>query len=290
MNRNNHSTSQRRIGWAFGLNVSFTIIEFIGGWLTNSTAIMADAIHDLGDSISIGTAWILGELSNKPETNYFTYGYRRFSMLGALINGFVLIVGSAWILLEAISRLDNPEMPEVNGMFGLALLGILVNGFAAFKLSHGKTMNERVLNWHLLEDVLGWIAILLVSVVLMFVDWPILDPLLSIVFTLFIAFNVIKNLKQSIGLFLQSTPDEALLKAIRQQLQELQCVNSIHHLHLWSLDGEHHVLTVHLVVNDGMSISAQIKLKQDVALLLNKHKLAHTTIELEFDGEACRDE
>jgi cobalt-zinc-cadmium efflux system protein len=117
-----------------------------------------------------------------------------------LINGFVLIVGSAWILLEAISRLDNPEMPEVKGMFGLALLGILVNGFAVFKLSQGKTMNEQVLNWHLLEDVLGWIAILLVSVVLMFVDWPILEPLLSIVFTLFIAFNVIKNLKQSIGL------------------------------------------------------------------------------------------
>lgn len=290
MSEHDHLSSQQRIGWAFGLNVSFTIIEFVGGWLTNSTAIMADAIHDLGDSISIGTAWVLSRISEKPETNFFTYGYRRFSMLGALINGFVLIVGSAWILVEAISRLDNPEMPVVEGMFGLALLGVLVNGFAAFKLSSGKTLNEKVLNWHLLEDVLGWVAILLVSVVLMFADWPILDPLLSIVFTLFVSFNVVKNLKQSVSLFLQGTPDEALLKRIRQQIQMLPDVTSVHHLHLWSLDGEHHVLTAHLVINDGMDTSAQIMLKQDIAFLLSEYQLAHTTIELEFDGELCRDD
>jgi len=290
MHHHNHSSSQQRIAWAFGLNVSFTLIEFVGGWLTNSTAIMADAIHDLGDSLSIGMAWILGRISNKPETDIFTYGYRRFSMLGALINGFVIVIGSVWILIEAISRLHNPQMPVVEGMLGLAVLGVAVNGFAAFKLSHGKTQNEKVLNWHLLEDILGWVAIFLVASVLMFVDWPILDPLLSIIFTLFVSFNVVKNLKESVSLFLQGAPDETLLKTIRQQLCALPGVFSIHHLHLWSLDGEHHVLTAHLVIGDGVTIAEQIKLKKAVSLVLEEYLLAHTTIELEFIGENCRDD
>lgn len=158
----NETTS--RIAWAFFLNVSFTIIEFIGGWLTNSTAIMADAVHDLGDSLSIGLAWILGKLSNRQSSSKFSYGYRRFSLLGALINGIVLIIGSIWVLSEAIPKLLNPEMPVVEGMFGLAILGVTVNGYAAFKLSKGKSLNEQMLNWHLLEDVLGWVAVLVVSI------------------------------------------------------------------------------------------------------------------------------
>ncbi|WP_339673741.1 cation diffusion facilitator family transporter [Dasania marina] len=290
MSHHHHASSQQRIGWVFWLNAGFTLIEFLGGWLTNSTVIMADAIHDLGDSFSIGMAWMLGRISDKPETNTFTYGYRRFSMLGALLNGFILIVGSIWILVEAISRLNNPQMPVVEGMFWFAVLGIAVNGFAAFKLSGGKTLNEKVLNWHLLEDVLGWVAILLVAIVLMFVDWPILDPILSIIFTLFIAFNVVKNLKESARLFLQGTPDKILLNSVRQQLCALPGVNSIHHLHLWSLDGEHYVLTAHLVVAKGVTIEGQLKLKQSVALVLGEYSLAHTTIEFELSGEDCRDE
>lgn len=159
MSDHNHThahSASNRIGWAFFLNVTFTIIELIGGWLTNSTAIMADAVHDLGDSISIGLAWLLNRLGNKPSDNAFTYGYQRFSLLGALINGFVLIAGSIWVLSMAVPRLFEPQQPHAVGMFWLALLGIAVNGYAAFKLSRGKTLNERVLNWHLLEDVLGW--------------------------------------------------------------------------------------------------------------------------------------
>jgi cobalt-zinc-cadmium efflux system protein len=178
MHHHDHShkndNSSSRIAWAFFLNVGFTIIEFVGGWLTNSTAIMADAVHDLGDSLSIGLAWFLSYWSNKPASGSFSYGYRRFSLLGSLINGMVLVVGSLWVLSEAIPRLQNPEMPVVEGMLGMAIFGIAVNGFAAYKLSGGKTLNERVLNWHLLEDVLGWVAVLIASIVLMFVDWPIL--------------------------------------------------------------------------------------------------------------------
>ena len=290
MHDHSHSHgSNNRIGWAFFLNVTFTIIEFIGGILTNSTAIMADAVHDLGDSLSIGFAWFLSKVSEKGSNSEFTYGYRRLSLFGALINGLVLIIGSVWVLTEAIPKLLQPEMPIVEGMIALAVFGVLVNGFAAYKLSKGKTLNERVLNWHLLEDVLSWVAVLIVSIVLLFVDWPILDPALSIVFTLYILFGVEKNLWSTTRLFLQAAPDKALSESLHQCLSTLDDVRSVHHLHLWSLDGEHHVLTAHLVLRCALTLEQQLHLKRTIADRLREFDLAHTTIEFEFGEEACRD-
>ncbi len=283
-----HSHSSEKIGWAFFLNFGFTIIEFIGGWLTNSTAIMADAVHDLGDTLSIGSAWLLNKLGTKSATKEFTYGYRRLSLLGALINGIVLIVGSAWILYEAVPRLSNPEMPETEGMIALAILGVLVNGFAAFKLQGGKSLNEKVLNWHLLEDVLGWVAVLIVAIIMQFKEWPVLDPILSIGFTLFILFNVIRNLISTMKLFFQASPDNRLLQNVTDKLLELDAVSELHHLHIWSLDGDHHVATVH-VVSQFESKAEYLKLKESVSNALQEFELSHTTIEIELTSEECRD-
>lgn len=288
MHDHSHDASDR-IGWAFFLNVSFTIIEFIGGWLTNSTAIMADAVHDLGDSLSIGLSWLLSRLSGRKADGVFTYGYHRFSLLGALINGFVLIAGSIWVLSEAVPRLANPTMPHAVGMFWLAILGVVVNGYAAYKLSHGKTLNERVLNWHLLEDVLGWVAVLIVAVVLLFVDWPIIDPLLSIAFTLFILINVVRNIVATVSLLMQATPDKALHEKVVREMLSLEPVSGVHHLHLWSLDGEHHVLTAHLELSRSVDAHEYIDLKIDVEERLSGHDFIHTTIEFEFPEERCRD-
>ncbi|MFL0799424.1 MAG: cation diffusion facilitator family transporter [Agarilytica sp.] len=285
-----HNKDSARIAWAFFLNVGFTIIEFIGGMLTNSTAIMADAVHDLGDSLSIGLAWILSELSNRESTSKFSYGYRRFSLLGAMINGIVLIIGSIWVLSEAIPKLLNPEMPVVEGMFGLAILGVTVNGYAAFKLSKGKSLNEQMLNWHLLEDVLGWVAVLVVSIILMFVEWPILDPILSIAFTLFILINVLRNLWVTIKLFLQATPNDDTANNIRESLLSFTEIKDVHHLHFWSLDGEHHVMTAHLELCELIEPARQIQLKTEIAKRLTEFRLEHTTIELEFPDERCRDQ
>jgi len=292
MHNHSHSHSHGkddRIGWTFFLNVSFTIIEFIGGWLTNSTAIMADAVHDLGDSLSIGFAWILSRFSDKEASDRFSYGYRRLTLFGALINSIVLVIGSVWVLFEAIPRLSNPEMPMAEGMLVLALLGVAVNGYAVFKLKAGKTLNEKVLTWHLLEDVLGWVAVLIVSIVLLFVDLPILDPLLSIGFTLFILFNVLKNLKTTLALFLQATPDEEVQNNIEKAIKAIPEINGIHHMHFWSLDGESHVLTAHLELAHNFEVDKLIRLKQQVAMKLSSYNLSHTTIEFEFPKETCRD-
>ncbi|QDG40036.1 cation transporter [Alteromonas mediterranea] len=279
-----------RIGWAFWLNFTFTIIEFIGGWLTNSVAIMADAVHDLGDTLSIGLAWYLSKLGKKASTEKYTYGFKRLSLMGAMINGVILVVGAVWILSEAIPRLAKPEMPVTEGMMGLAVLGILVNGLAAYKLHGGHSMNEKVLNWHLIEDAMGWVAVLIVAIVLHFVNWPILDPILSIGFTLFILINVIRYVVQTMSLFLQGVPDLATRNAISKQLLSIQHVEEIHHVHFWSLDGEQHVLTAHVVINCLIDNEKLRALKQEVNERLTPFGLSHTTIEFELPGEPCRDD
>jgi len=250
---------------------------------------MADAVHDLGDTLSIGLAWLLSHFSDKKASVRFSYGYRRLSLFGALINSLVLIVGSVWILFEAIPRLSNPEMPMAEGMFGLAILGVAVNGYAVIKLKAGNTLNEKVLTWHLLEDALGWVAVLIVSIVLFFFELPILDPLLSIGFTLFILFNVVKNLKTTIVLFLQATPDQEIQDNIERSLLEHSEVKGIHHMHFWSLDGESHVLTAHLELCQNLNVEKLIELKFIIAQTLDKYNLSHTTIEFEFPEELCRD-
>lgn len=283
-------TSSRRIGLVFLLNLGFTIIEFIGGLLTNSTAIMADAVHDLGDSLSLGSAWLLSRWGQKTANNEFTYGYRRLTLFGAFLNSIVLIAGSIWVITQAIPRISDPVMPVTEGMLALAILGVTINGFAAYRISKGSTMNEKVLNWHLLEDVLGWVAVLVVSVILQFVDWPILDPLLSVGFTLFILFNVIRNFWATGKIFLQAVPDKTLHDEIRHKLLNIDGISDIHHQHLWSLDGEQHVLTAHLVIEGGLENGRYNSMKYSVAETLKPFSLAHTTIEIELKQEYCRDE
>ena len=290
MHDHTHAARSQRMGWAFLLNLSFSIIEFIGGWLTNSTAIMADAVHDLGDSLSIGSGWLLDRLGNRKPDSQFTYGYRRLSLVGALVNGLVLISGSIWVISEALPRLLDPVMPHTEGMIALAVLGVTVNSFAAYKLKAGKTLNEKILNWHLMEDVFGWLAVLLVALVMPIVDMPILDPLLSVGFTLFILINVVKTVLTTGRLFIQATPNANTVDTITQSLLSLDKVESVHHLHLWSLDGEQHVLTAHIRAYPLDSLEDYSKLKETIHTALSSEDIAHTTIEIELSDERCRDE
>ncbi|MCT6700668.1 cation diffusion facilitator family transporter [Rheinheimera sp. 4Y26] len=284
-----HSSESNNIATAFWLNFSFTLIEFIGGFLTNSVAIMADAMHDLGDCLAIGFAWVASRVAKREANLRYSYGYRRWSLLSALVNSVILVLGSLWILSEAIPRLWQPEQPMAEGMIVLAVLGVLVNGAAVYKLRFGKTQNEQVLSWHLLEDVLGWVAVLVGSIVLYLTSWAWIDPVLSIGFTCFILLNVWRNLRKTLQLFLQVSPNPALAGELAEKLTALPFVADCHHLHLWSLDGEQHVLTVHLVLKaqaDGRELPYY---KTEVRQLLLPYQLAHTTVEFETADEACRD-
>jgi cobalt-zinc-cadmium efflux system protein len=282
-----HDKGSGQIKVAFFLNLGFTILEIIGGLLTNSVAILSDALHDLGDSFSLGMAWFLERFSNRKADEKFSYGYRRFSLLAALINTVVLILGSAFILTEAIPRLFAPEHSNAQGMILFAIGGIAVNGFAAFRLNQGSSLSSKVVMWHLLEDVLGWTAVLIVGIVLMFKDIHVLDPLLSILVTIYVLYNVVKNLKKTLILFLQGVPDSVSIQALEKKFSAFDGVTSVHHTHVWSLDGEHHVLTTHLVVAQDVDRNQILSIKKLVAAATEDLHLEHSTIEIEYENEFC---
>ena len=283
-----HHHGNKNLGLAFALNLCFTVIEIIGGLVTNSVAIISDALHDLGDSFSLGLSWYLNKKSGKEANHKFTFGYQRLSLLGALINSLVLIVGSVFIIKEAVERLITPEIPDAKGMLYFAIAGVLVNGYAAYKVSSGKSLNEKVISWHLLEDVLGWAAVLIASIVMMFWEIPWLDPALSLAITLFILYNVIKRLRETLLVFLQGKPQGIDLEEIQQKILKQPHVNSIHHTHLWSLDGEHHVFTTHIKLEKIQGLKEIKKLKTDIKeMLKSEYDFSHYTIETELEDEDC---
>lgn len=273
---------------AFLLNLGFTLVAAIGGVWTNSVAILSDAVHDFGDSLSLGLAWHLDRYARRERNHRFSYGYRRFSLLGAVATTAALVVGSAFVLAEAIPRLLEPEPTDAVGMIGFAALGVAVNGVAAFRLRGRKSLNARVISWHLLEDVLGWGAVLVVAITLLFFDLPVLDPALSIAITVFVLYNVIRNLRDTTVLFLQGVPDDVDLKAIERRFGALNHVQSTHHTQVWSMDGAHHVLTTHLVVDAETTKDEVLSLRDDVRRLCEDHDFAHTTVEIEWGNESCR--
>tara|TARA_B110000211_G_scaffold152026_1_gene172914 strand:- start:7 stop:873 length:867 start_codon:yes stop_codon:yes gene_type:complete len=281
----NHDSS-KNIKVAFFLNLGFTIFEFIGGYFTNSVAIMADAVHDLGDSLALGLSWTLDKKSKQASDSKFTFGYQRFSLLGALINGIVLFVGSGFILYETIPRLITPEHADAHGMFGFAIVGILVNGYSVLKLTGGKTLNEKMIRWHLIEDVIGWVAVFIVSVVLMFWDVPILDPILSVAIIGYVLFNVIKTLKETSNVFLQGVPSDIDFEKMEEEILGLNNVMSVHRVHVWSLDGASNVMTIHVVIKSVSMAIEMLEAKAQVRAILNSRHIEHSTIEIELECEA----
>jgi cobalt-zinc-cadmium efflux system protein len=281
--KHHHSSSTENIKVAFFLNLFFTIIEFIGGVYTNSLAITSDAIHDLGDSLSLGMAWYFQKISTKKATKKYSYGFKRFALLGAIINSVILLIGAVFIILKAIPRIINPEESDAKGMMWFAILGIIVNGAAVLKLQKGTSINERVVSLHMLEDVLGWVGVLIASIIMQFWDFPILDPILSLLIALYILFNVFKNGKESIRIILQGTPMAVSVDEIKTKILENKEIKSIHDCHLWTMDGDYNIITVHLLLVD-KSISWQKadQVKKEIRKVLHDDfQLEHITLEIE---------
>jgi len=282
-----HHNSEKNIGIAFFLNFSFTIIEIIGGLLTNSVAILSDAVHDFGDSISLGLAWYFQKLSRKESDEKYSYGYKRFSLLGAIINSVVLLVGSILILFETVPRIFNPQETYVEGMFLLAILGVIINGAAVLRLRKGKTLNEKVVSLHLWEDVLGWGTILIGSVIMYFFDVPVIDPILSVLISIYILIHVFRNIKSSMHIILQGTPAEIDMDEIKEKITGFDVVESIHDFHSWSIDGEYNVVTTHIVLNKSLTMAELSVLKNKIRDELKILNIQHATIEFETKNEIC---
>jgi len=277
----------RHISLAFFLNLAFTIIEIIGGLFTNSVAIISDALHDLGDTISLAVAWYLQRISNRGRDKYYTYGYKRYSLLGAIFISVMLILGAVFIIKESVERLLTPDEVNAQGMMYLAILGIVVNGIAVLRLRKGTSLNEKAVFLHMLEDVLGWIAVLVVSILMIFVNAPILDPLLSLGITFWVLYNVYRNLKKTFRILLQEVPGDVNIERVEQELIEIDGIKSVHDLHIWSLDGQNNIITLHAVIDDNSSGEDQQMLKNIIRNTCERFNIHHATIEFETEGEEC---
>ena len=284
-----HHESTKWIWTAFFLNLSFAIIEWIGGFRTNSIAIISDAIHDLGDSLAIGLAYIFEKISKKKANEKYTYWYARFSILGALITVLILIIGSFFILKNAISRFSNPSEINSVGMLILAVIGLGINWLAARKTAKWEWLNEKAITLHLLEDVLGRAAMLVWSILIYFFHRNFIDPLLSIWICIFILINACKLLKWVVDIFLEKTPEWISHDEVLKEIKKLDGVLDIHHIHLWTLDGNKNYITIHALIEKKLSVQKIIALKKTIKDSLKKQNISHCVIEFEWEDENCEE-
>ena len=275
--------TEKSILIAFLLNLGFSVFEFFGGLITGSVAILSDAVHDIGDALSIGLSYVL-EKKRQPDSAY-TYGYARYSVLGSVITTMILLVGSVAVTIGAVQRMFHPVEIHYNGMILFAVIGVLVNGGAAMLTHGGESLNQKAVNLHMLEDVLGWAVVLVGAVVMRVTDFGLLDSILSVAVAGYIAYHAWKNLRTVLDIFFEKTPEGINLSQLQTQIETLEGVLGTHHLHLWSMDGHRHCLTMHVVVEgDGHTIKEKIRAE------LKNYGIAHVTLELEMPLEHCQEE
>lgn len=276
--------TQRNILIAFILNLSFSVFEFIGGTFCGSVAIVSDAVHDLGDALSIGIAYFLERKSKKDPDDTYTYGYTRYSVIGGVITTSILIFGSLAVMYNAVLRIISPVEINYNGMLIFAVVGASVNFLAAFFTREGDSVNQKAVNLHMLEDVLGWVVVLAGAFIMMFTDIRIIDPLMSMGVAVFILVNAVRTLKKAVDLFLEKTPDGISVSEIKEHLCRIEGVSDAHHIHIWSMDGVNNYATVHVVTNEEPH-----KIKHLVREEMAEHGIAHITVEIETGDEHCHE-
>lgn len=274
--------SEKNILIAFILNLCFSVFEFIGGIFTGSVAIMSDAVHDIGDAASIGFSYFLEKKSRRQPDKSYTYGYARYSVLGGVITTFILLFGSTAVIINAIERIINPTAINYDGMIIFGVIGVVVNFLAAYFTHGGESINQRAVNLHMLEDVLGWVVVLIGAVVMRFTDWALLDPIMSIGVAIFILINAIKNLKTVLDIFLEKTPNNISVDEIKEYICEIEGVIDAHHIHLRTLDGHNLYATMHIVTD-----AEPHEIKEKVREELSEHGITHSTLELERSDEHC---
>ena len=276
---------EKNILIAFILNLAFSVFEFVGGIFTGSVAIVSDAVHDIGDATSIGISYFLEKKSKKKPDEKYTYGYMRYSVIGSVITTLILLMGSSFVIYNAVMRIFTPSDINYDGMIIFAVVGVIVNFCVTFFTREGNSLNQKAVNLHMLEDVLGWAVVLVGAIVMRFTDFALIDPLMSIGVAVFIFANAFKNLKESVDLFLEKTPHGIYVEEIKAHLIEIDGVLDVHHIHVWSMDGHNNYATMHIVTN----VDAH-HIKDAVREELKEHGIGHATLELETENEHCHEE
>lgn len=281
-----HHGSTRNLRIAFLLNLGFALVEVFGGLWANSLAVLSDALHDMGDAMVLGAAWYLSGLAMRGRDGKYSYGYARYSMLGGWLTALVLAAGSLVLMVFTLSRINQAHEPHTGGMILLAFVGLGMNGLAAWKLHGGSSLNEQGAFLHLLEDVLGWAAVLVGAVIIRYTGWGLLDPLLSVAINIYVLFNAVRTLRKGTGILMQRLPEGFDELRVTAALRALPHVAGVHDQHAWTLDGEYIVLTVHLEV-DTTNADERSALTAQAREMLLGMGVHHATIELEQPQDHC---
>ena len=276
-------TTKGAVWLAFFLNLSYAIVEFIAGGVFGSSAVLADSVHDLGDAIAIGVSAVLETISNREEDSHYTLGYKRFSLLGALVTAVILITGSILVILENIAKIFHPQSVNDEGIFWLGIIAITINVLASLVIRKGQTKNESILSLHFLEDTLGWVAVILMAIVLRFTDWYILDPLLSLVISFFILSKALPRFWSTLKIFLDAVPEGVDIQKIKTDLAELDHVASINQLNLWTMDGLEKNAIVHVCLKEMEHMET---CKESIRIFLKNCGFQNITIEVDVDLES----
>lgn len=268
---------------AFFLNLTYAIVEFIAGGVFGSSAVLADSVHDLGDAIAIGISAFLESISNREEDSHYTLGYKRFSLLGAMITAVILMTGSVLVILENIAKIFHPQSVNDEGILWLGIIAIIINVLASLVIRKGQTKNESILSLHFLEDTLGWVAVILMAIVLRFTDWYILDPLLSLAISFFILSKALPRFWRTLKIFLDAVPEGVDIQKIKTDLAELNHVASINQLNLWTMDGLEKNAIVHVCLKEMEHMET---CKESTRIFLKDCGFQNITIEVDVDLES----
>lgn len=271
---------------AFLLNLAFSIVEAIGGILTNSISIISDSLHNLGDSITIGINYIFEKKSKKLPNKEYSYGYLRYTMLGSLIASFILLVGSVIIIYNVVPRLIKPLSVNYDAMIIFGIFGLLINLYATIKIMRSKDKDKKI-NTHMIEDTVIWLFILTGSICIKMFGLVIIDPILSLLIAVYILYQVYKYMKNIYNIFMEKVPKNVKIDEIKKDIESNENIDNVHHIHIWSMDGVNNYMTAHIHLNKILNEEEIIKTKNDVKNKLKEDKINHITLEVEYFNEKC---
>lgn len=275
--------AKKNILYGIILNSVFTVVELVGGILSNSLALLSDTIHDFSDSVALGISYYANQKAQSSPTKTMTFGYRRTTILAALINSTFLIVLTLLIFYRAYLRILNPEPVDGKIVFVIAIFGIITNGSIALKMFRGKDkdLNIKSVFWHIMEDFLGWIGILIAGAIISLTGAYIIDPIISIMIGLIVIYSAWDIIKSSVNIILEGVPEGLNIEEIEDVIKNIENVNGVHDVHVWSLGTNYNALSAHVVITN-MTVDQSHKILDKInSILKEKFNIKHTTIEFE---------
>lgn len=288
-----HGRNKKTLLIAFLITTIYMIVEAVGGFLTNSLALIADAGHMLSDSISLGIGFLAFTIGEKAADQFKTYGYKRFEILAAVFNGVTLVLIAGYIFYEAYHRFADPPNVASTGMLSIAVVGLLVNLLVAWILMRGGdtkgNLNLRAAFLHVLGDLLGSVGAITAALLIMFFGWAWADPLASVIVAILVLISGWRVTKEAIHVLMEGTPKDVDIDEVKKAVQSIPGVRSMHDLHIWSITSGRNALSSHVVVDEDVTFVGSQRLLRQIETTLAQQKIGHVTIQLENEENPHRD-